>query len=217
MNAQTATAIVSLEEMESQLQTLQKERLNIEERLDTLRRRKAEKEQEARPLKKLLLDGDKSASAKLDRIDAEVRDIVRSEDTLREAEAFFAPKIVSLQKLVNETRRIRVDEERSRQFDADCAAADQATKEFLAAFAVATEKAARMSMSSGTLLANWGQEGASANERLVLRPLGPVGNPDHALRMAGWKAPVNSGYARQVVIVGMLPPAKKSSSNGHGK
>jgi septal ring factor EnvC (AmiA/AmiB activator) len=217
MNVQTVTVTVNLEEMESQLQTLQKERVRVEESLDSLRRQKSEKDDEARPLKKLLAAGDKSASAKLDRIDAEVRDFVRREDSLRADEAQLSPKIVSLQKLVNETRRIRVDEERSRQFDADCDEADKATKEFLAAFAVATEKAARMSISSGTLLANWGQEGASANERLVLRPLGPVGNPDHALRMAGWKVPVNSGYARQVVIVGMLPPAKKSSSNGHGK
>jgi hypothetical protein len=217
MNAQTVTVTVNLEEMESQLQTLQKERVRIEESLDSLRRRKSEKDEEARPLKKFLALGDKSASAKLDRIDAEVKDFVRREDSLRADEAQLAPKIVSLQKLVNETRRIRVDEERSRQFDADCAAADKATKEFLAAFAVATEKAARLSISSGTLISKWGQEGASANERLVLRPLGPLGNPDHALRMAGWKKPMNSGYTGQFTIDGMLPPAEKSSSNGHGK
>jgi hypothetical protein len=91
MNARTATAIVSLEEMESQLQTLQKERVRIEESLDGLRRQKAEKEEEARPLKKLLVTGDKSASARLDRIDAEIRDIARREDSLRADEAQLAP------------------------------------------------------------------------------------------------------------------------------
>jgi hypothetical protein len=69
-------------------------------------------------------------------------------------------------------------------------------------------------MSSGTLLATWGQEGASANERLVLRPLF---NPVHGLRMAGWKTPANGGYTGQFVIVAILPPAEKSSSSGHGK
>jgi hypothetical protein len=156
MKAQTAPVTASLEEMESQLQTLQRERVNIEDRLDTLRRRKTEKEQEARPLKKQLVDGDKSASAKLDRIDAEIRDIVRSEDTLREAEAFFAPKIIALQKQVNETKRIRQDEEKSQRFDADCDALAKATEEFLAAHAVATEKLAEMFLAAGRLLAEWG-------------------------------------------------------------
>lgn len=207
--------IASLEEMESQLQTLQKERLNIEERLDTLRRRKTEKEQEARPLKKQLVDGDKSASAKLDRIDAEIRDIVRSEDTLREAEAFFAPKIIELQKQVNETRRIRQDEEKSQRFDADCDALTKATEEFIAAHTAATEKLAKMFLASSTLLSEWGQEGASAYERLTLKR---TANPVHALQMAGWKYPQTGLLAtRDFVVRAMLPPAIRVSGNGHSK
>jgi hypothetical protein len=215
MKAQTAPVMASLEEMESQLQTLQKERVNIEERLDTLRRRKTEKEQEARPLKKQLVDGDKSASAKLDRIDAEIRDIVRSEDTLREAEAFFAPKIIALQKQVNETRRIRQDEEKSQRFDADCDAMAKTTEEFLAAHAVATEKLAEMFLAAGRLLSEWGQEGASAYERLTLKR---TSNPVHALQMAGWKEPRTGVLAtRDFIVRGMLPPAVRVSGNGHSK
>jgi chromosome segregation ATPase len=214
MKAQTAPMIASIEEMESQLQTLQKERTSIETRLDTLRRRKAEKEQEARPLKKQLLDGDKSASAKLDRIDAEIRDIVRSEDTLREAEAFFAPKIVALQAQVNETRRIRVDEERSRKFDAACAAARAATDKFLALYAELTKAAGELSCASADLL-TWDQEGASAYERLVLTP---TFNPNHRLAAQGWKIPPYAArHIREFFVRGMLPPVEKSSSNGHGK
>lgn len=215
MNAQTATAIVSLEEMESQLQTLQKERVRIEESLDSLRRQKSEKDEEARPLKKLLAAGDKSASAKLDRIDAEVRDFVRREDSLRADEAQLSPKIVSLQGLVNETRRIRVSEERSRQFDADCGALETAVDEFLAAHAVACEKLGRMFFASGKLSVEWEQEGAIAVERLMLKR---TANPIHALQMAGWRQPSAGLLAvRDFIVRGLVPPPEKSSSNGHSK
>ena len=214
MNAQTATAIVSPEEMESQLQTLQKERVRIEEGLDSLRRQKSEKDEEARPLKKVLAAGDKSASGKLDRIDAEVRDFVRREDSLRADEAQLAPKIVSLQKLVNETRRIRVDEERSQKFDASCDAARAATDKFLTLYAELTKAAGELACASADLL-TWDQEGASAFERLVLTP---TFNPNHQLAAKGWKIPAHAvRYVREFFVRGMLPPAQKSSSNGHGK
>jgi seryl-tRNA synthetase len=205
MNAQTATAIVSLEEMESQLQALQKERVRIEESLDGLRRRKSEKDEEARPLKKLLAAGDKSASAKLDRIDAEIRDIARREDSLRADEAQLAPKIVSLQQLVNETRRIRVDEELSQRFDAACDAARAATDKFSTLYAELTKAAGELACASADLLM-WGQEGASAYERLVLNP---TFNPNHRLAAQGWGIPVYAvRCVREFFIRGMLPPTQ---------
>lgn len=214
MNAQTATAIVSLEDMESQLQTLQKERVRIEESLDSLRRQKSEKDDEARPLKRLLAAGDKSASAKLDRIDAETRDFARREDSLRADEEQLAPKIVSLQKLVNEVRRIRVDEERSRKFDAACDAVRVATDKFLTSYAELTKAAGELACASADLLI-WGAEGASAFERLVLTP---TFNPNHQLAAKGWKIPAHAvRYVREFFVRGMLPPVNPVSSNGHGK
>jgi hypothetical protein len=202
--AQAATMTVSLEDMEADLQTIQKERVRIEEKLDLSRKQKDEKLAAQLPLKQKLAAGDKSASAALDRLDAEIRDLVRVEDVLRQAEASIAPEIVAQQAQVNQLRRDLAEEERAQRFDADCAALTTATDEFLAAHTVATEKLAKMYIASFILM-EW-EQGPGANERLMLQRLA---NPVHALQMSGWKEPQIGAYVkRDFTVHAMLPPAK---------
>jgi hypothetical protein len=208
MKAQAATMTASLEEMEAELQTIQKERVRIEEKLDLSRKQKDERLAAQLPLKQKLAAGDKSASAALDRLDAEIRDLVRVEDVLRQTEASIAPTIVAQQARVNQLRRDLAEEERSQRFDADCAALTAAVDEFLAAHTVATEKLAKMYIASFNLM-EWEQEGPGTNERLMFQRLA---NPVHALQMSGWKEPQTGLVTRRDFVVrAMLPPAKPVS------
>jgi hypothetical protein len=208
MKAQTAPMTEDLAELESNLSTLQQERVKIEEKLDLSRKQKDEKLAAQLPLKQKLAAGDKSASAALDRLDAEIRDLVRVEDVLRQAESSIAPKIVAQQAHVNQLRHDLAKEESSQRFDADCAALTAAIDEFLAAHTVATEKLAKTYIASFNLM-EWGPDpGFSANERLMQR----LANPAHALQMAGWKEPRTGVIARKDFIVrALLPPAKPVS------
>ena len=115
---------------------------------------------------------------------------------------------------MNEINRVREDEEKSRKFDAACDAARVATDKFLKLYAELTKAAGELACASADLL-TWKQEGASAFERLVLNP---TFNPNHQLAAKGWKIPAYAvRYVKEFFVRGMLPPAEKSSSNGHGK
>jgi hypothetical protein len=206
--AQTATMTASLEEMEAELQTLQKERVRIEEKLDLSRRQKDEKLAAQLPLKQKLAAGDKSASAMLDRLDAEIRDLVRVEDALRQAEASIAPKIVSQQAHVNQFRRDLAAEERSQRFDAAKDAVAELRDKVLRQHAEVTQTAGELSIAMGDLN-TFGQEGAAANEELVLKSA--LNNPVHDLTQKGWTVPQSGPYRRELTIRGMLPPAVPSN------
>ena len=207
--AQTATMTASLEGMEADLQTLQKERVRIEEQLDKNNRQKGEKLAAQLPLKQKLAAGDKSASAALDRLDAEIRDLVRVEDVLRQAEATIAPKIVAEQAHVNQFRRDLAAEERSQRFDAAKDAVAAWRDKLLALHAEATQTAAELSLAMGDLN-QFGHEGVVANEELVLKS--PLNNPVHDLTQKGWTVPQSGAYRRELTVRPMLPPAKPVSS-----
>lgn len=205
MKAQAAAMTVSLEEMEADLQTIQKERVRIEEKLDLSRKQKDEKLAAQLPLKQKLAAGDKSASAALDRLDAEIRDLVRVEDVLRQAEASIGPKIVAQQAQVNQLRRDLAAEERQRDF---VAAKDQVISlrdQLLSQHAEATKTAAELSIAMGDLN-QFGHDGAAANEELIFKSA--LNNPVHDLTQKGWTVPQGGAYRRELTIRGMLPPAK---------
>jgi hypothetical protein len=208
MKAQAATMTVSLEEMEAELQTIQKERVRIEEKLDLSRKQKDEKIAAQLPLKQKLAAGDKSASVALDRLDAEIRDLVRVEEVLRQAEASIAPKIVAQQAHVNQLRRDLAEEESQCRFVAAKDAVTALRDKVLSQHAEMTKTAAELCVAQ-VELTEFGVAGLQAIEAIVIKS--PLNNPVHALQMAGWAVPWNAAGVRDLTVRPMLPPAKPVS------
>jgi hypothetical protein len=214
MKAQTATAPVAasleetLKEKNSEISRLQALRTQ-----DELELRKVVEHIE---LKKMEADrcnqaGDKAGR---DRFAAQILELEWEDKRLRAKLEERDREIIPLRREIGELTRIRIDEERSQKFDAACDAARVATDNFLTLYAELTKAAGELACASAELL-TWGQEGASANARLVLDL---TFNPNHPLAAQGWKIPPYAArYVREFFVRGMLPPVQKSSSNGHGK
>jgi chromosome segregation ATPase len=216
MATQTATApLNSVEDLNQQLGHLWAERRRIEKELESVTLGIQTADENARSLKKRLVQGDAGASSLLDKTEADRKELARKDEGLRLSLQELEPKINAAQQALTTARQSREEQEQEQRFREACDKAAADVERLIELHAQTCKKLADVRQAQQHLNDRFGHRGASAVERIVL---GPLANLIHQLQTKSWTYPrgVFLGGAT-IEIRPLLPPPAHMNGNGSRK
>jgi chromosome segregation ATPase len=217
MATQTATApLNSVEDLNQQLGHLWAERRRIEKELEPVTLGIQTADENARSLKKRLVQGDAGASSLLDKTEADRKELARKDEGLRLSLQELEPKITAAQQEITAARRVQDEQKQEQQFVEACAKAAAGVERVIELHAQACQAFAEVRQAQQHLNDRFGQRGAVAVEKIIL---GPLANLIHRLQtVKGWTYPrgVFPGGAT-IEIRPLLPPPAHMNGNGARK
>jgi chromosome segregation ATPase len=209
--ANTATATLSAEQINQQLQVLWNERTGLENKLRAISQDRAAIEDKRRGLKKRHAGGDKTAALGLNQLDEQDVDLLRTEEGLRLSLDELEPKILDLQKEANTLARMRAEEQRQNQLQAATEQARALVERFFTLYGELSKTVAEIRITYQALSDQFGVEGLRVGERYLSDPLV---NPLHQLvNIKGWTKPQVLLFDREFTVRGLLPPASNGKHN----
>jgi chromosome segregation ATPase len=207
MATANATQALSIDEIQGQIQRFRNERKTIENELKVISEKKAIRVEKELEQKRELAAGDKSASAALDALDGEIRDLSRREDGLRLLANQIDARITPLQQQANLLRRVLDDEKTAAEFKEDCADAEAVIEKCDSDVASACLSRAEAYLRLQRLKDKYGADGMAAGARIILERLN---NPLYRLQKKGWDelsaSQVTSVFVSSIMIRPLVPP-----------
>jgi chromosome segregation ATPase len=214
MATQTAP-VNSVEDLHQQLGHLWKTRRDLEKELALVTLGIQTADQNARPLKKRLGQGDSGASSLLDKIDADRKELTRKEEGLRLALEELEPKINAAQQEITAARRVQDEQEQEKRFHEACDKAAALVERVLTLHAQACQALAEVRLAQKDLGEQFAHRGQAAAERIVQQPLWNL--PHQLQTVKKWTHPRANIAGSSIEILPLLPPPIYANGNGARK